>query len=92
MSGMKDLVTAVALIRGIPKTQAKEIVNDVIGCMTDALIEEGEICIKDVFTIKVITRKGRTGTIDGRHFKSEDKKFLTIRTGSRMLKSINSGI
>mgnify|MGYP002526835019 CR=1 FL=1 len=92
MSGMKDLVNAVALVRGIPKTQAKEIVNDVLGCMTDALIEEGEICIKDVFTIKVITRKGRTGTIEGRPFTSEDKKFLTIRTGSRMLKSINSGI
>ena len=92
MSGMKDLVNAVALVRGIPKTQAKEIVDDVLGCMTDAIIEEGGVCIKDVFTIKIITRKGRTGTLEGKPFKSEDKNFLTIRTGSRMLQSINSGI
>ena len=89
MSGMKELVQSIALIRGIPKTQAQEIVTDVIGCMTDAIIEDGGICIKDCFTIKTVLRKGRTGVIDGRTFKTEPKKYLSIHTGKRMMKSIN---
>ena len=94
VSGVSDLSNELAAKRGIPKTEAAEIMKDVVEIMGSAIVAGG-ISIKGVMTITPKVRKGREGKITfgenkGQKWKSEDKLVLSIKTGSQMDAELNN--
>lgn len=93
MKGIKDLANDLAAKRGIPKTEAADIMKDVVEVLASAIVEGG-IQIKGIMTIEPKLQKGREGKIafgenKGQKWKSEDKYVLGIKTGSDMATELN---
>lgn len=91
--GINDLSAELAAKRGISKSEARDIMEDVVSVMKSAIIDGG-VSIKGVMTIKPALRKGRTGKITfgankGKEWKSEDKYVLSIKTGGDMEAELN---
>ena len=94
MKGIKELANDLAVKRGIPKTEAADIVIDFVEVMASAIVDDGGVQIKGVMTIEPKLQKGREGTISfgenkGQKWKSEDKYVLSIKTGSGMSAELN---
>ena len=91
IAGIKDIAEDLAVKRGIPKSEAMDIVKDTVGIIGSKCVEGG-VSFKGIFTIKPKVKKGRTGTcsFNGKTWKTEDKKVLTITTGSAMEEELNS--
>ena len=93
VSGVSDLSAELAAKRGISKTEATDIMKDVVEIMASAIVAGG-VSFKGVMTISPKVRKGREGTIafgdnKGQKWKSEDKLVLSITTGSQMDAELN---
>lgn len=93
MKGIKDLANDLAAKRGIPKTEAADIMKDVVEVLASAIVEGG-IQIKGIMTIEPKLQKGREGKISfgenkGQKWKSNDKYVLGIKTGSDMAAELN---
>ena len=88
IAGIKDCVEALAMKRGIPKTEAQSIMNDVLDVITDKCVEGG-VSFKGKFTIKKKLRRGRSGSMTGVDWVTEDKNILTITTGSELEERLN---
>lgn len=88
IAGIKDCVEALAMKRGIPKTEAQGIMNDVLEVIEDKCVEGG-VSFKGKFTIKKKVRKGRSGCMNGIEWETEDKNILVITTGSELEERLN---
>lgn len=93
VSGVSDLSAELAAKRGIAKTEATDIVKDVVEIMASAIVAGG-VSFKGVMTISPKVRKGREGTIafgenKGQKWKTGDKLVLSITTGSQMDAELN---
>lgn len=93
VAGTTDLANELAAKRGIPKTQAADIIKDVVEVMSSAICDGG-VSIKGIMTITPKLRKGREGKVTfgenkGQAWKSEDKYVLSIKTGSQMEEELN---
>ena len=93
VSGVSDLGAELAAKRGIAKTEATDIMKDVVEIMASAIVAGG-VSFKGVMTISPKVRKGREGTIafgenKGQKWKSDDKLVLSITTGSQMNAELN---
>ena len=93
VSGVSDLSSELAAKRGIAKTEATDIMKDVVEIMASAIVAGG-VSFKGVMTITPKVRKGREGTIafgenKGQKWKSDDKLVLSITTGSQMDAELN---
>ena len=91
--GMKDLSNELAAKLGVPKSQAENIMKNVVDVMSDAICGGG-ISIKGFLTIKPNLRKGRTGKIafgenKGQTWTSEDKYVLSVKAGSDLDAKLN---
>lgn len=88
--GVKDIAKDLAEERGISLKEATSTVNDLVEIIASKCVDGG-VSFKDVFTIKPILRKGRTGksNINGKEWKSEDKYVLKITTGKGMSAELN---
>ena len=89
MLGMKDCVVALAMKRGISKVEAQSIMNDVVDIISTACVNGG-VSFKGNFTIKPKLRKGRSGSMNGTAWSTEDKTTLTISVGSELDAKLNS--
>lgn len=90
IAGMKECVEALAQKRGIYKTEAQSIMEDVIDIVSQKCIEDGGVSFKDKFTIKKKVIKGRTGSLNGKQWESEDKITLTITVGNGLAFELNN--
>lgn len=93
VSGINDLSAELAAKRGISKSEARDIMEDVVS-VTKSAIVNGGVSIKGVMTIKPTLRKGRKGVIQmgerkGEEWQSEDKYVLSIKTGGDMEAELN---
>lgn len=93
VSGATDLANELAQKRGISKTEAQEVVKDLVEIMASAIVNGG-VSFKGVMTIKPKLRKGRTGKISfgdkkGQQWKTEDKYVLEVTTGKVMDEELN---
>lgn len=82
IAGMKECVEALAQKRGIYKTEAQSILEDVLSVISQKCVEDGGVSFKDVFTIKKKVIKGRKGTLNGKSWESEDKNTLVLTVGN----------
>lgn len=82
IAGMKDCVEALAQKRGIYKNEAQSILEDVLDVISDMCVKEGGVSFKGKFTIKKKVIKGRTGSLNGKEWKTEDKNTLVINVGN----------
>ena len=78
MSGMKTFIEAYAKERAIPKTKAEEEVRAFLKTLKDQCVENDGVAVKGYFSLKKITKKGRTGTVNGHSYSTEDKKSLKL--------------
>jgi nucleoid DNA-binding protein len=90
VSSKKDLINVYSEKYGVSKKAAEESVNNVLEVLTEA-IENGGVCIKEQFTIKLTERKGRDfkNPKTGEMTHKDDYNTLTIKVGSKMKESIN---
>lgn len=89
ISGIKDLSEKVALKRGVSKTTAEYIVKDVLDCLIDLVVEDGGFSYRGQLTIKQKTRKGKSGKVNGKEYKTEDKNVLAVTTGKELEDRLN---
>ena len=89
MVGIRECVEALAQKRGIPKTEAQSIFNDVVEALTDKIVSDGGVALKGVMTIKQKTQKGRSGNMNGHEWKTEDKQTLSIKVGNDLDMEMN---
>lgn len=90
VAGIKECVEALAVKRGIPKTEAQSIMNDVLDVIVDKC-KDGGVSFKGKFTIKKKVQKGRTGkcSFNNTTWKTEDKNTLTITVGNELEAELN---
>lgn len=93
VAGINDLSAELAAKRGISKSEARDIMEDVVS-VTKSAIVNGGVSIKGIMTIKPTLRKGRKGVIQmgerkGEEWQSEDKYVLSIKTGGDMEAELN---
>ena len=87
---MKDCVEALAQKRGIYKSEAQSIMEDVVDIIVDACVNEGGVSFRNKFTIEKRVRKGRTGTTaNGQSYRTEDKNTLVIKVGKELSEALN---
>lgn len=84
IAGMKECVEALAQKRGIFKSEAQSILEDVIDVICEKCVEDGGVSFKSKFTIKKKVIKGRTGSLNGKEWKTDDKNTLTISVGNSL--------
>ena len=89
VAGMKDCVEALAQKRGIYKSEAQSIMEDVLGVITEKCVEGGGVSFKGKFTIKKVIIKGRSGSLNGKEWKTEDKATLVISVGNDLSFELN---
>ena len=89
MVGIRECVEALAQKRGIPKTEAQSIFNDVVEVLTDKIVSDGGVALKGVMTIKQKTQKGRSGNFKGKQWSTEDKQTLAISVGKDLEAKLN---
>lgn len=88
VAGMKDCVEALAVKRGISKAEAQSIMQDTVAVIVDKC-KEGGVSFKGQFTIKQKVQKGRSGNMNGKAWKTEDKNTLAISVGSELEAELN---
>lgn len=88
VAGMKDCVEALAVKRGISKAEAQSIMQDAVAVIVDKC-KEGGVSFKGQFTIKQKVQKGRSGNMNGKAWKTEDKNTLAISVGSELEAELN---
>ena len=90
VAGMKDCVETLAMKRGITKSEAQSIMEDVINVISEKCVEGG-VSFKGKFSIKPKIQKGRTGTcnFNGKQWKTEDKTVLSISVGADLEAELN---
>ena len=86
--GIKEVVESLASKRGSTKKEAEGIMNDVLDVLVDKLCEGG-ISFKGVFTIKQRTQKGRSGKMNGKAWKTDDKQVLSFKMGKDLEEKLN---
>ena len=89
IAGMKDCVESLAQKRGIPKTEAKSILEDVFEILSDKIVQTGGVSLKDIMTLKQKVQKGRSGTFKGIEWHTPDKVILSVKTGTQMKIRLN---
>lgn len=88
VAGLKDCAELLAQTRGISKAEAEGIMKDVVEVL-GTKCAEGGVSFKGVFTIKQKVQKGRSGSMNGKEWKTEDKVTLKITVGSDLDKELN---
>lgn len=90
MIGSTEFIERLAQKEGITKSRAKEMLKNFQDLIVQAVLEDGGISFRGIFTIKKKLRKGRSGKFgDGREWQSEDKYVLAIDTGNEMAEKLN---
>lgn len=88
MKGMRECIEAYAQRRGISKAQAESEFKDALCVIADAC-KDGGVSFKGLFTIAKKVKKGRSGSFNGKDWKTEDKNTLSIRVGSELAIELN---
>lgn len=93
VAGIAELSKELAAKRGIPLSEAKSVMRDVVDVMGSAIVSGG-VSLKGVMTITPVVRKGRKGKISfgdkkGQEWETEDKIVLSIKTGCDMEAQLN---
>lgn len=90
VAGMKDCVEAYAQKRGISKAQAETEFKTAVDVIVDKC-KDGGVSFKGQFTIKQKIQKGRAGkcSFNGKPWKTDDKKSLSISVGSDLEYELN---
>lgn len=89
MTGIKELSEMLARKRGISKKEATSIMTDAVNVLADAIVGDGGVSIKGIFTIKQKKRPARSGTMKGVEWHSPEKRVLTIKAGSQLEDELN---
>lgn len=91
VAGIKEVAEALAMKRGISKSEAHSIVADVVDVIADKCVNVGGVSFKGKFTIKQKVRKGRTGkcSFNDKEWSTEDKNTLAITVGSELDAELN---
>ena len=74
--GVKECAEALAVKKGITKTQAEKEIKDVVNLIADMCVENEGVSFKGLFSLKKVLRKGREGAVNGKAYKTEDKYVL----------------
>lgn len=85
---MKDCAEALKAKRGCSLAEAQSIMQDAVAVITDKC-KEGGVSFKGQFTIKQKVQKGRSGNMNGKAWKTEDKNTLAISVGSELEAELN---
>lgn len=88
VAGMRECVEALAMQEGISKVEAQNRMESVLKVITDKCIEGG-VAFRDMFTIKKVLKKGRSGSVNGVAYNTPDKNSLKITVGSALDHALN---
>ena len=86
----KDITQGLSLNMGFSKNFSKKIVDDLIEILKHAVIEKGNLNLKNLGSFKIITKKERIG----RNPKTKEKFIITsgkfkVLSSKNLLKSLN---
>lgn len=88
VAGLKECAECLAVTRGISKSEAESIMKDVVEVLATKCVNGG-VSFKGVFTIKHKLQKGRSGNMNGKEWKTEDRTTLKITVGSDLEAELN---
>ena len=88
MLTMKECVEEYARRRGISKAQAETEFKEAVAVIVSA-VAEGGFSVKSQFTIKKKVQKGRSGSFNGKEWKTEDRNTLSISVGKELASVLN---
>lgn len=88
LAGLQECADMLAQKRGISKSEAKDIMTDVVEIIATEC-KEGGVSFKGVFTIKKAVKKGRSGEINGHKYSNPDSNTLKITVGSKLSEEMN---
>ena len=88
INGITEVIEKYAQKNGITKAQADKDIKSMLEVLSDCIVEGG-VAFRDLFTIKIKTVKGRTGTVNNKEWKTEDSKSLKIVTGKSLKDRLN---
>lgn len=91
IAGIKECAEALAMKRGISKSEALAIMHDVVDVISEKCIDGG-VSFKGKFTIKKKVLKGRSGKcgFNDTEWKTEDKYSLAIKVGNDLDFDLNN--
>ena len=90
MTTKAQFIDSMATKNGISKKEAENVTNMFLDTLKGNLTGQSDgVCFRDFFTIKVVTRKGRSGNLNGHEFRTKDTKALKIVTGKLLSEVIN---
>lgn len=81
---MKECVEALAMKKGISKSEAQEQINDVLDIICNKCVDGDGVSFKGRFTITKSLKKGRKGCLNGNNWESKDKNILKIKVGGNL--------
>ena len=90
----RDITQSLSLNMGFSKNFSKKIVDDLIKILKHAIIEKGNLNLKNLGSFKIITKKERIG----RNPKTKEKFIITSRKtlsftpSKNLLKSLNKSL
>lgn len=88
VAGIKEISDAFAEKRGISKSEAEQLTKDFFEVIIDK-IKNGGISIRERFGIKLVTKKGRTGTAFGTQYTTPDSKGLKLTVSEAFKQELN---
>lgn len=87
---MKDFVDAYASERSIPKSQATQEINVFLSILKKLLKEKGGVTFRGIMTLKTYTKKGRSGSINGKKYNTPEKVGVKLIVGKNFEEELNS--
>lgn len=89
-NGMKQCADALAMKRGISKSEARSIMEDAVSIIAEKCVDGG-VSFKGQFSIKPRVKKGRKGSINGHDYDTPDHVTLAITVGNDLDFALNHG-
>lgn len=80
VANVKDIVPEVAVKLGVSKSEAERVTKAVLSTISESIVEKGGFCYKGQYTIKVVDKKERTGSIVRKDSVSGEKVKMEYTT------------
>ena len=88
MLGKKEFIENLAVKKGVTKAEATKDVEMFLETLSDACVNGG-VSFKRLFTFKKVLKKGRSGSVNGVEYTTEDSNTVKVTVGSALKEMLN---
>lgn len=85
---VEDCIKELATVEGVSKIEATKRFNDCLRIIESNCLKGG-VAFKNLFTIRIVKRKGRKGVINNSEYVSEDYNTLKLIPSKKMAEMLN---